>query len=273
MSDTLTNVQILKALGLSLPSSQGNPLRDLWNKLENVENFADFQNKINNISTFDEFENYLKNELGFTPDEAKKLRKQIENNFDSFSDFQTTVINSGSYDEFENELDWGRTIRGPGKDSNGRAVSGIRFHSTAGITKDGVSVPAGTTEIFGQEVHFSRGSASGTRNTDDSTSDSGDKDLFSWSNVSVSDTNPKIGEVITVSGTVSSSSDYQENYLPVLMNGNNVVRQGNLIRLNPQGSQSVSLGFAFPDSGTFEIGFQDSSTVTVDVEPRSVGGL
>jgi hypothetical protein len=265
----LNNSDILKALGLKLPNTQANPLRDLWNTLEDVEDFSDFESKINNISSFAEFEDYLINDLGYTAEDAEDFRLQVEQKYSSFSDFQTFIVDEAdSYEDWENSLSWGETVGGNTTDEDGRLVAGFRFHDSAGVTKDGVSVPAGSTEVFGNEVHFSQSGAS--RSSDDSTSDTGDGDLFSFSNL----TGDEVGvraQTLTYTVDLTSNSDYQENFLPVLKVDGEVVREGDLISIGANSTRSISLSTAFSTEGTYEVGFNKGPTLTVTIDPATVG--
>jgi hypothetical protein len=264
MSDELKPKDKLNALGLKAPDSQENPLQSEFESLLNgidtnlSGGWLDFQNDVSNQSSFGEFETYLTDTLGLSSSDASTLRQKYQSKFGTFSDFQNAVSSYSSFEEFENSFTWGDTISGETTEDGQNNNAGIRFHSEAGITKEGVSVPAGTVEIFGPEVHFSQTGATADEDPDKSS-------LFSYSNMDVSDSSVLLGDTPTVSVDLTNNGSYQENFLPVLLVDGEVQQEGDLIKIGAGNTRELSFEFKTPDTGDFEVQINKSPTRTITV--------
>lgn len=80
----------------------------------------------------------------------------------SWAAFKYEVIyNYENWSDFENSWRGATTVSSdlksdPNKQSGASRAGGVRVHEERGTTRDGARVPAGTVEIFGPEVHFSK---------------------------------------------------------------------------------------------------------------------
>lgn len=267
-TEGLNNSDILKALGLKLPNTQANPLRDLWNRIRDQKEFTTFSQDVNNLSSFADFETYLQDELGFTAEEAETFRLQMEQKYTDFADFQDSLSSFGEFEEWENSISWGETVGGNTTDEDGRIVNGIRFHDSTGLTRDNVSVPAGSVELFGNEVHFSRTGSS--RSSDDTTSDTGTNSLFSWTGMSASPSSPDTGQEVTFSAEVTNNGDYQESYIASLKIDGVVEQESSLVSIGPGGSREFTFTQSFDEAGDYSAQINESSTIEITVLPPGI---
>jgi len=265
MSNTLKPADKLKALGLKLPESQESPLKEEFDELkkqvENLSNgFSEFQNDVNNQSSFSEFETYLTDTLGLSASEASKLRKKYESKYTDFSTFQNELSSYSSFEEWRNSFSWGDTLGGETTEDGQATNAGIRFHGEAGITREGVQVPAGTVEIFGPEVHFSQTGATADEEEDKSS-------LFSWSNESVDNATPVPYEDVTFSADLTNNGSYRENFVAALLVDGETVTTGDLFKIGPGNTRTVEFTYEFGEIGSYEVQISKSATIDVTVIP------
>lgn len=260
--DGLSPGDILKALGLKLPSTQANPLRDLWNDLREAVDFATFNSDVQGLSSWGAFETYLQDDLGFSASDAADLRNQLEQKYSSFSDFQTELDSFSSFDEWENSLSWGETTGGESTDEDGRLVTGIRFFDEPGITRDDVSVPAGSVEIFGREIHTSQTGAP----SDEESSSS----LFAWSGMSADPSSPDVYETVTFSATVENTGTDPQQIVAALSVDGERVDESELVKLAPGSTREFSFLYEFEESGTYSVRIGESATIDVSAVPPNL---
>jgi len=260
--DGLSNGDILKALGLKLPNTQANPLRDLWNDLSDSTDHETFSNDVQGISSWSEFETYLQDNHGFSAGEASTFREQLESKYASFTDFRDALSTFDSYDEWENSLSWGETVAGESTDEDGRLVTGFRFHDEAGVTREGVQVPAGTVEIFGEEVHFS--------NTSPPVEEESSESLFSWANESHSPNVPNPHEPVTISADVTNNGNYAEPLVAALKVEGSVVDESDVVKVEPGNSRTFSFTHRFDEVGFYDVQISGSATQTISVAPEEM---
>lgn len=268
MSDKLQPEDKLKALGLKLTESQESPLRDEFDALENAvsglsNGFTEFQNDVSNEGSFDNFENYMTNDLGLTSTEASRLRQKFEAKYGDYNTFDTEVNSFSTFDAWRNSFVWGDTIGGETTSDGETRNAGIRIHSEDGITRDDVAVPAGAVEVFAPEIHFSQTGATVDEDPDKSS-------VFSWSNMSASETTINPGDTITLSADLTNNGSYPENYTPALIIDDATVKTADTITVDANATQTVSFSRTFDDLGVFDVRISKSSTVQVSVVPPNL---
>lgn len=216
-------------LGMKRASQSLSKIKNEIDHLRNsVGEYSTFQDHMENgfdldddgtkesIDTFSDFETYLQDSAhGWTATEAQTFTEKIKNNFTDednsgsvFDDFQEYVVNTAeSYTELKNAFGSSTEIGGDRTSVDGYKVSGVKFHETDGVTKGGVNVPAGTTEIFGTEIHFSESSAP-------SSSDSDDASGFTVGSIQTDDDDNTltVGETVTISADITNNNSETELY-------------------------------------------------------------
>jgi hypothetical protein len=260
--DGLSNGDILKALGLKLPNTQANPLRDLWNDLADSTDYATFSDDVQGLSSYSEFETYLQDTHGFSAGEASTFREQLESKYASFTDFQDSLSTFDSYEEWENSLSWGETVGGESTDEDGRLVSGFRFHDESGVTREGVRVPAGTVEIFGEEIH--------TSNTSPPVEEESSGSLFSWANESYSPDVPTPYDPVTISADVTNNGSYAEPFVAALKVDGPVVDESDLVKIGPGNTRTFEFTYRFDEVGNYDVQISSSATQTIPVAPEGL---
>lgn len=206
-------------LGLS---SAANSLSDVEGEVSILENnlsgydqfIEDIQDGINNYT---DFENYL-DSIGFTNDQAASFVEKIQQNFvdendsgSTFDEFKTFVVEQTiSFESLRTGFGQSNSITGEVTTEDGQPASGVKFHETEGVSRMGHTVPAGTTEIYGNEIHMSKtGPADVTPPAEE-----GDID---FTNISASNTTPEVGETVTVSCDVVSTKSTETDVIATFL--------------------------------------------------------
>jgi hypothetical protein len=265
MSDNLKPVDKLNALGIKFPQAQRNPLREEFNALKSgidslTDGFTTFQNDVSNQSSFDEFETYLESTLGLSAETAATLRNKISVKYGDFSTFQTELNSFSTFNEWENSFIWGDLLGGETTADGVNKNSGIRFHSEAGLTQDGVEVPAGSVEIFGPEIHFAHTGQTADVESDKST-------ILNWSNMSVDASSITLGTTSTFSADITNNGSYPETVTPGLFIDHELVATKDLVTVGAGDSKTITFGYTFGDLGVYEVKINKTSTVSVTVSP------
>lgn len=210
-------------LGLKRPESDRSEVAGGINKLlNNVEDYETFQDDLNDVADYTEFKTYLE-DLGFSSNDADTFIERIKNTFEdedgsgsTYDEFKDYVQNeASSFAELKNAFNTNKTIGSDKETTEGQKVAGVKFFDYDGYTKDGHFAPAGSTEIFGNEIHFSQTGAPTAAEED-----------ISYSNLTVSDTTPFTYQEIEISADVSNSGNRRGSvYVPLTENGQVVERQ------------------------------------------------
>jgi len=210
-------------LGLKRPQSDRSEVAGGINKLlNNVEDYSTFQSDLDGVADYTEFKTYLENH-GFSSEEADTFINRIENNFEdtdssgsTYDEFKDYVQNeASSFAELKNAFDTNKTIGSDKETTEGQKVAGVKFFDNDGYTKDGVFAPAGSTEIFGNEIHFSQTGAPTAA-----------EENISYSNLTVSNTTPVTYETIEISADVTNSGNRRGSvYVPLIEDGSVLKRK------------------------------------------------
>lgn len=205
-------------LGLKRAQQDTSEARDHIDRLQRGVEYDDYEDAVSGFADDSDHKTWLIDEdnADFTEDQADSFNEMIQNNFESWSDYQDFVVNeAGSYITLRNGFDTQTAFESEERTADGEAVAGVRLHDTDGVSYAGVSVPAGTVEIYGNRVEFSRTGPPDAEEAD-----------ISFSNLSISNTTPTRYETITISADVSNTGDSTGAvYAPLLEDGDVVTRQ------------------------------------------------
>lgn len=253
-------------LGLKRPESDRSEVAGGINKLvNNVEDYETFQSDLDGVSDYTEFKSYLENH-GFTSEDADTFIERIKNNFDdedgdgsTYDDFEDYVQNEAeSFSELKNAFDTNKTLGSDKETAEGDKVAGVKFFDNDGYTKDGVFAPAGSVEVFGNEIHFSQTGAPEAAEAD-----------ISYSNLTISDTLPIPYERIDISADISNNGGSRGSvYAPLIEDGNVVDRQK--VSVAAGDTETVTFTRYYTEYESIEVGIQDLGPQTVTVVPSGL---
>lgn len=207
MTSDLKAKQKLQWLGLSNAAKSLSNVEDEIEILrKNHESYSEFQGNIDDdsMTSFENFKSYILNR-GFDSDQADAFIEKIKHAFtdedDSgtvFDEFKGYIVQEAeSWSDLKSAFGSSSVFTSNTQTESGTSAAGIKFHETAGVTRNGVSVPAGTTEVFGREVHFSQAEAPE------------DGDSHGSGNISFSNlrSDPAENETVLLSDTVTIKAD------------------------------------------------------------------
>jgi len=214
-----------------------------------------------NISNFSQFKTYLENEHGFSTDEAQAYVDKIKNSFtddnssgsvyDEYEDYVENQANS--YDELKNKFGTVTAMTTEQQTETGEPVAGIRVHDTAGVSYAGVSVEAGTTEIFGRRIEISQ--------QDPPRAEDGS---INYSNLTTSDSD----NVVTVYETIKISADVQntnsgDRRVTVTLTEDGSVHAEKTVDIDAGSTRTVSFNVSKREYVCHDYAIADLSAVTV----------
>jgi len=267
-------------LGFKNPQQDVNQAgTDLQKLKDNVGDFGTFQDQLDaydldgdgsdeDISDFTQFKTYLEDN-GFTSLEADSFIQKIKNSFEDadedgskYGDFETYVQDTAtSYEELQSQFGSTSGMTGETETADGEKVTGIIFHEEVGVSKDGVNVPPGTTEIIGNRIEFSQTDQIETG-----------EPLMSYSNLQVSETTPYTYETITISADLENIGDVSGDAYPQLkVDGEVVKAQGPIFLFNGE-STTVEFEYSFEELVSVEMTIDTLESQTVSVIPPILGG-
>jgi hypothetical protein len=176
---------------------------------DHLENGYDYNNDSTkeSLDSYSDFESYLTS-VGFSGDESAAFIEKIKQNFtdedssgSSFDEFKTFALDEAdSYEKLKTAFGSSNEITSETQTEDGQSAAGIKFHESGGVTRDGVAVPAGSTEIFGKQIHYSESDSVSAEDTSDSSG-------FTWSNIRTESGNQNfdVSTTVTIKADVTSS--------------------------------------------------------------------
>lgn len=271
-------------LGLKRAAQSLSDIKAEIDRLRNtVGDFTTFQDALQNgydldgdgtkeaIDSYADFKTYLKDN-GWTQSEVDKFVEKIKNNYtdddnsgSTFDEFKDYVLNDAdSYTDIKNTFNSSTTLGSDTQSQDGGKVAGISFYENPGVTKDGISVPAGATEVFGTEIHFSKSAPPAS-------SVEGDGSNFSVSNISTDDSDNVVNvySSITISADVSNSSGQVQFFSANLKEDGETV-QSNTIQIDPNSTKTVSFTVSKTEYVCHDYAINSSGTVTVCWAPSGL---
>lgn len=200
---------------------------------QNVGDYSTFQSDLDNVTSESEFNTYLQNN-GFDQSQADNFITKVNNNFtdedssgSSFDEFKSFVQNdSETYSELKSAFDSQTSFGSELETADGQQAAGVRTFENTGVTYDGISVPAGSVEVFGREVHFSQSES--VKSGDGSGSTGGDS-VFTVNNFQTDDSDDVvyIYESITLSADITNNGSYYEFFVASLTEDGNTIQSKN----------------------------------------------
>lgn len=259
----LTQEDKLRALGIKQASSQENPLSGSFEQLRNAVEWDTFKDDVlNDLTGFDEFEDYLVDEAEFEEEGAETLRDRIEAKYESWDDLQDDVDDADSYGEWEGEFRFGTSLTGDTLNEDGENNAGIRIHGEGGVSQAGVTVPAGTVEIYGPRIEFSQ-----TDSTIDDPSTA-----FNVSNLQVSDTVPTLYETITISAQIENESGYSTSFTAKLTEDGDKV-DSKTLSFDVDETRTVEFERTYMEYKSVDVKINDAGPETVSVVQSGIANL
>lgn len=281
--ETLKSKEKLLWLGLSQAAQSLSEVEAEIDLLQNnLENYEEFQDHLENgydidgdgdtesIDNFADFNSYLQ-EIEFSSEEADQFIEKIQQNFtdeDSdgtvFDEFKNYAINeTNEFSTLETGFGSGTEITGSSETEDGVAASGIKFHESGGVTRAGVSVPPGSTEIYGREVHFSQSAPP-------SGEDTGSGGGIAYSNIDSDPLAPLIGETTTISADITNNYSTEAN-LSIDFKEDGIRINDKSITVSAGSTQTVEFVISKSDAETHEYSIGGSDTVSVTWVPQNAG--
>lgn len=217
-------------LGIKTNAAKVNQLTADVSQLKGtVGDWETFQNEVDNATSYSDLRDTLVNNYNWSQEDADAFISRLKNEFNSFPDFQSSVDGFDSYQELQALFDSATTFQADSETQDGQPAAGIRIHESAGTTYAGVSVPPGTTEIFGTRVEVSGQSpVRGAR----------DPVAFGTINVSPGN-NIDVSQPVTFSTTVSNPNTFAIDADIALTENESVIRS-KTVAFDPSESKSVS---------------------------------
>ncbi|AGM11739.1 hypothetical protein HCTV5_133 [Halovirus HCTV-5] len=258
MSD-LSEEKKLIWLGLKRPQADLSEINEEIDKLQQqLEDYNEFQTDLDGVADYTELQTYLENN-GYTTEEAQTFINKIQNNFDDYAAFKDYVQNqSDSFTELKNAFNTNTTIGSEQETDGGQQVAGVKFFENDGYTKSGVFAPAGSTEVFGNEIHFSQTGAP--------TADSAD---ISYSNLTISDQTPVPFQDVDISADITNNGNARGSvFAPLIEDGSVVSRQK--VEIAAGATETVTFTREYEDYESIEVTIKNLPTQTITVVPPNL---
>lgn len=281
--ETLKAKQKLLWLGLSQAAQSLSEVEEEIDLLEsNIEDYDTFQDHLENgfdidddgsieqINDFAAFNSYLQ-EQGFTSEEANQFIEKIKQNFSDedsdgtvFDEFKNYAINeTDEFSTLETGFGSGTEITGTSETEDGVAAAGIKFHESGGVTRGGVSVPPGTTEVYGREIHFSQSAPP-------SSEDTGSGGGIGYSNISADPIVPLIDESVRISADVTNNYSTEAN-LSIDFYEDGISINDKNVAVGAGDTQTVEFVVSKSSSESHDYSIGGSDTVNVQWVPQQAG--
>lgn len=257
VDSNLTQDDKLRALGIRSPEAGSDISQDLFETIQEAfDSLDEFEDEIDNFTSFDEFENYLVNQGILDAEDAERLRQRIEARFGDYQSLLDEIDSADTFNEWISQYN-------PGGGVTGGSNQGVRFHEQAGVSRNGIQVPAGTVEVYGARVEFSE------------TDPSANPEIsFTTSNISASSTTIGVQttqtfdifpEEVVISADVTNTSGGEAEITSRLYEDDEEVETTTSTFAD---GETVEVSFAVRPSGLgqhdFRINQSDSVTITVD---------
>lgn len=151
-------------LGIKSPSANQNTASGDVERLKaNVGDYDAFVTILEDSTSWTEFETALLDN-GFSQEQADNLINRAQQAFEDedssgtdWDEYKEYAANTAtSYTEYKTEFPTTSGLRSEKTTEDGQPAAGIRVHESQGVSYAGVSLPAGTTEVFGSRIEFSQ---------------------------------------------------------------------------------------------------------------------
>ncbi|AGM11217.1 hypothetical protein M197_gp52 [Haloarcula hispanica tailed virus 2] len=144
-------------LGIKTNAAKVNELAaDVQQLQETVGDWGTWKAKVqDDLTSYAELETYLLNQ-GWSQEDVDAFIARLQNTYADFTAFQNDLDNYDSYEAWQSNFESTTGVQGDATTDSGQPAAGIRVHESAGVSYSGVSVPPGTTEVFGNRIEFSQ---------------------------------------------------------------------------------------------------------------------
>ena len=147
-------------LGVVQPGQDRNTMDGDTEKFKEIlGDYTDLQALVEGADSWSDYEQALL-DAGFTEDEVAAHLERVQNEYEDWAEYEAFVLDSESYEEYKTGFGNLTGVSSEKTTESGEPVAGIRVHDSPGVSYAGVSLPAGTTEVFGRRIEFSQQDAS-----------------------------------------------------------------------------------------------------------------
>lgn len=217
-------------LGVKEPQVDLSEMRaDVDRLKDSVGDWSAFETLVSNQTSYAEYEQALL-DAGFPSDKVDAHISRVQDTYSGWSAYQDDVVNTlNSYEEYQSQFGNQSGMTGSELTEDGEPTAGIRVHDQSGVSYAGVSVPAGTTEIFGRRIEFSQ---------QDAAADPSD---VTYANQSTDDADNVVTvyQSMTISADVSNPNGWGVD-VTVPLQEDGTVTQQETIRLGANATETVS---------------------------------
>lgn len=247
-------------LGVKEPQTNLSEVKaDIDRLKDSVGTWSDFQDLVGDSADYSDLEQKLL-DAGFPSDKVDAFIDKIQDQYSGYAAFEDDVQNIlTSYTEFQSQFGNQQGLTGSRRTSDGEPVAGLRVHDESGTSFAGVSVPAGTTEIYGRRIEFSQQDASV------------DPSDLTYSNQTTDDSDNVVTvyQDITISADVSNPNAFGVDATVPLKAGGSVISQRS-IRLGANATQTVSFTISRNEYVCLDLAIGTLSSVTVCWIPQGL---
>lgn len=154
----LTEGKRLKWLGLRREGDDQSEINAEISRLKDtVGEFDAYQSFVGNSSSISNHESRLINNHNWPSPDAELFSSKIENSFDGWSAYDNYInVQVSSYQTMKGDFPSEITFGGIETTSDGEIAVGVRLHEEQGVSKKGLTVEAGTIELFGTRFEVSQ---------------------------------------------------------------------------------------------------------------------
>lgn len=247
----LDTAEWLVWLGIKQPQVSLNEIRnDIEVLKEEIGTFSDFQTLVDNAADYPALQTDLEN-AGMPAAQAGAFIEKIQQAFTDFSSFETQTLALSSYLEFQSQFDSQSGLTGNRLTDQGEPAAGIRVHDNPGVSYSGVSVPAGTTEIYGNRIEFSEQALASVAPS-----------AVGYANFTSDDPDDVVvfGKDITFSADVQNPNGFGVS-VNVPFKEDGAVRSSRTLRLAANASQSVAFTVSYSTSQCHDYTIGNSGTI------------
>jgi hypothetical protein len=241
MATSIDSEEKLVWLGIQTNSAKVNKLEgDVVNLKNTVGDWSDFVSLVNNNSSYSGLRDSLVNNFGWDSNNAQAFVDRLDREFASYTDFKDKVNNQfNSYSDLQAVFGQATIFQGDQVTSSGQPAAGIRVHESDGVSYSGVSVPAGTTEVFGVRIEFSQQNPP-----------RGTTDPVTYANLTTNDADNTVVRTndITISADVTNPNGFQVDAAVPLTEDGSVLKQQ---QVSFDANETKSVSFTVAKSSVF----------------------
>jgi hypothetical protein len=252
-------------LGLRSPNNQSTAQTTAINVFQTniAQSWDTFQENFEdeNLSSWSGFETWL-TDNGVESGTAGNIRTQLESKYPTFSDYSDIVINATSWEDYKTNFKNGSGLRSTLTTQDGLSAAGIQVYEEGGVGRDGQSIPAGSVEVYGTEVHFSQSATPG--GAQEPPEDQTDTPV-TYSNLTISNDLPVPNEDIDVSVDVANNTNVPGIGVVAELIVDGEVDKTKSIEVAANSTATVSFTKRFEDYGSFDVSIGDTTPQTVTV--------